>query len=312
MRSTRSLVRWLGGISAVVVLALVVSTLAFGRGATPVSAQTPGPTPVEIHAAHGTSYVPALEGKRPLFILALGSDARPGQSITGERSDSIHLIGIDLKTKAATLLGFPRDSWVSIPGHGTSKINDAMAFGGPNLMVATIEHLTGIRVDFWLLTSFTGMIRMVDNVGGITVDIPYAMHDRYSGANFGAGRHHLSGGQALALARNRHDTPRGDFSRSLNQGLLLRSALAELRKDFRDRPDILFTWLTTLWRNVKTDLSTRTLLDLGLTATQVSPSRVSNLVVPGTTGTVGSASVVFISSSAHAIYQDMRKDGVVG
>jgi LCP family protein required for cell wall assembly len=291
---------------------LVLSTLAFGRGGTPAPAQTIQPTPVEIHAAHGTSYVPALDGKRPLFILALGSDARPGQSVTGERADSIHLVGIDLKHQAATLLGFPRDSWVRIPGHGTSKINDAMTFGGPSLMVKTIEQLTGIRVDFWLLTSFDGLRNMVDAIGGVTVDIPYAMHDSYSGANFSKGRHHLSGGQALALSRNRHDTPRGDFSRSANQGLLLKSALAELRKDFRRRPIELFSWLTTLWRNVHSDLSARTLIDLALTATQVSPSRVRNLVVPGTTGTAGGASVVFISSSASSIYRDMRGDGVVG
>jgi anionic cell wall polymer biosynthesis LytR-Cps2A-Psr (LCP) family protein len=153
---------------------------------------------------------------------------------------------------------------------------------------------------------------MVDAIGGVTVDIPYAMHDSYSGANFSGGRHHLSGSQALALSRNRHDTPRGDFSRSANQGLLLRSTLVELRKDFRDRPAALFAWLTALWRNVQTDLSTRTLLDLALTATQVSPSRVRNLVVPGTTGMAGGASVVFISSSASSIYRDMRSDGVVG
>jgi anionic cell wall polymer biosynthesis LytR-Cps2A-Psr (LCP) family protein len=152
MTRTRSLTRWMAGGVTVVLLALVISTVALGRGGIPSPAQTPAPTPVEIHAAHGSSYVPALAGKRPVFILALGSDARPGQSITGERADSIHLIGIDLRTQAATILGFPRDSWVSIPGHGTSKINDGMVLGGPNLMVQTIEHLTGIRVDFWLLT----------------------------------------------------------------------------------------------------------------------------------------------------------------
>jgi len=269
-------------------------------------------SPIEIHAVHGSSFVPALEGKRPLFILALGSDARPGQPVAGERSDSIHLIGIDVKDHRATVLGFPRDSWVSIPGHGTSKINDAMAFGGPPLMVRTIEDLTGIRIDFWLLASFTGLIHMVDDVGGVTVNVPYPMHDVYSGANFHAGRQHLNGGQALALARNRHDTPRGDFSRSENQGLLMKSALTKLRRQFTDSPVVLFTWIVALWRNVQTDLSPATLLGLALTATQIPTSRVKNLVVPGTTGTVGTASVVFISGSARSIYADMRRDGVVG
>ena len=267
---------------------------------------------VEIHAAHGTTFVPALEGRRPLFILALGSDARPGQAIAGERADSIHIISVNLKTKRGAILGFPRDSWVPIPGHGTSKINNAMVYGGPDLMVRTIESLTGIRIDFWLLTSFRGLTRMVGGVGGITVNIPYAMHDSYSGANFSAGRHRLNGRQALALSRNRHDTPRGDFSRSENQGLLIKSALGELRKDFKKKPAGLFTWIASLWRNVKTDLPFTTLIALALTATHVSPANVRNVVVPGTSGTAGGASVVFISSSASSIYRDMRADGALG
>jgi LCP family protein required for cell wall assembly len=305
--------RLLAAMSALFVMALAVSiaiAVRGGGGAPPAhAAETPV---VEIHAAHGTSYIPALEGKRPLFILALGSDARPGETITRLRSDSIHLIGVDLVGKRATILGFPRDSWVPIPGHGTTKINNAMVYGGPDLMVQTIENLTGVKIDFWLLTSFQGLISMVNSIGGLNVNVPYAMHDSYSGANFHAGKQHLNGGQALALARNRHDTPLGDFSRSENQGLLLKSALAELRKDFETRPTLLFAWMAALWRNVKTDLSTKTLLDLALTATQVSPSKVKNLVVPGSAGFAGSASVVFISPSASSIYADMRGDGVIG
>ena len=88
--------------------------------------------PVRLYAAHGAaSLIPALRGERPLFILSLGSDARPGQDITRQRCDSIHLIGIDLATHRASILGFPRDSYVSIPGHGTNKINSAMSAGGP-------------------------------------------------------------------------------------------------------------------------------------------------------------------------------------
>ena len=312
-RPRSGLFRLMAAVSALFVMALAVSiaiAVRGGQGSAPAhAAETPI---VEIHAAHGTSYVPALEGKRPLFILALGSDARPGESITHLRADSIHLIGVDLKGKRGTILGFPRDSYVPIPGFGTSKINNATFYGGPDLMVRTVEGLTGVKIDFWLLTSFRGLISMVDSIGGLTVDVPYAMHDFYSGADFRAGKQHMNGGQALALARNRHDTPRGDFSRSENQGILLKSALAELRQDFDTRPSLLFTYLVALWRNVKTDLSTTTLLDLALTATQVSPSKVKNLVVPGSAGMAGSASVVFISPSASSIYADMRTDGVVG
>jgi polyisoprenyl-teichoic acid--peptidoglycan teichoic acid transferase len=301
----------IAGAMAVLLLAATAVTMGVRPGAQPAAA-APWAT-VEIHSAHGASFVPALKGHRALFILALGSDARPGQAIERERADSIHIIGVDRRRTHASILGFPRDSWVSIPGHGHGKINSAMVLGGPNLMVRTIESITGIRIDFWILTSFQGLTHMVDWIGGLAVNIPYPMHDRYSGANFNkAGPMHLRGRQALAFARNRHDTPRGDFSRSQNQGRLFMAALAQLGKQFKDDPAVLFTWISAGWRNIRTDLPAGTVLDLAITATQVRPSNVSNVVVPGTTGFQGSASVVYISGSARSIYADMRKDGLIG
>jgi LCP family protein required for cell wall assembly len=251
---------------------------------------------VEIHSAHGTSFVPALQGKRPLFILALGSDARPGQQVERERADSIHIIGVDVANHRATILGFPRDSWVPIPGHGTSKINTAMSFGGPRLLISTLENLTGIRI--------------VNRIGPLKVHVLQGMHDRYSGADFAPGIHKFRGDQALAFARDRHDVPQGDISRSANQGRLLQAALSKLRQDFAKDAASLFIWMATGWRNVHTDLSPATILDLALTATQIHPSQVNNLVVPSSTGSVGAQSVVFIQSGARTIYADMRADGI--
>jgi polyisoprenyl-teichoic acid--peptidoglycan teichoic acid transferase len=295
-------------LAALVLAAVLVAALRGPAG--PASAAT-GPA-VEIHSAHGASFLPALRGERPLFILALGSDARPGQSIERERADSIHIIGVNASRTRASILGFPRDSWVAIPGCGTNKINAAMTCGGPRRMVATLERLTGIHIDFWLLTSFQGLKSMVNAIGGVTVDVPYSMHDVYSGANLRAGRRHLKGWQALAMARNRHDTPNGDFSRSGNQGRLMVAGLAQMERDFRRDPTALFTYVAALWRQVRTDLSPATLVQLAMAATQVPPNRVRNVVVPGSAGSAGSASVVFLSGAARSIYADMRADGVIG
>jgi hypothetical protein len=90
------------------------------------------------------------------------------------------------------------------------------------------------------------------------------------------------------------------------------AALTQLHKVFDQNPGKLFEWIAVGWRSIRTDLSLGTLLDLALTATSVPSKNVKNLVVPGTTGSAGGASVVFISSSAKAIYADMRADGVVG
>jgi len=299
-------------LAAVVAVAVVATVTVQGLGATGRSGPARAADLFEIHSAHGASYVPALQGKRPLFILALGSDARPGQNVARQRADSIHIIGVDVRRRRATILGFPRDSWVHIPGHGTTKINTALTFGGPSLMVRTIESVTGIRIDFWMLTSFGGLVRMVNGVGGFKIYVPRAMRDRASGANFRKGTQRFNGREALAFSRDRHDVPGGDFGRSRNQGRLMLAALSELHKVFKDDPGRIFGWVALGWRNMRTNLGVGTLLDLALTAATISPKKVKNLLVPATNGRVGAASVVFISSSARRIYADMRKDGVVG
>ena len=301
----------LGGAALGVTL-LSVAVVTGMRGATPPARAASGPV-VLFHSAHGSSYIPALSGARPMFVLALGSDARPPTPIERSRSDSIHIIGIDLKNHRASVLGFPRDSWVDIPGHGMGKINTAMWMGGPQLIVATLENLTGITIDFWLLTNFSAFMRMVNDIGGLTVDIPIPLDDHDSGAHLPAGTRHVNGKDALAFARDRHDFPLGDISRSKNQGSILLAALSKLQTSFVKDPSVLFDWILIGWRRatLDTDLSVHTLLDLALTATQIPARSVNNLVVPSTTGTIGVASVVFISSSARSIYADMRNDGYV-
>src|SRR3972149_5878490 len=112
---------------------------------------------------------PPRNGPKPIFILVLGSDTRSKQlqAAVHSRCDSIHLIGINPKKEQATILGFPRDSWVDIEGYGKDKINDSMMFGGPELAVSTIEKLTGIHIDYFALTTFEGFKTAVTELGGV-------------------------------------------------------------------------------------------------------------------------------------------------
>ena len=295
---------------ALALSALTVWMVGAGLGTTPGATGAAAPL-LMLQAAHTAQFLPALDGKKPIFILTLGSDARPGQNILRERSDSIHIIGVNPAKHAASILGFPRDSFVPIPGHGTNKITSAMSLGGPPLTIKTIENLTGIHVDFFLITSFGGLRNMVDSIGGLTVDVPRPMHDSFSGANFNPGRHHFNGAQALAFARDRHDVPGGDLGRSANQGRLLLAALSEFHKDFVKNPSVVLEWMGAGLRNVQTDLSLQELLKLAFTAQKVNARKVKNVVVPGRAGTVGSGSVVFLSSSAKALYANMKKDGLI-
>jgi len=187
-----------------------------------------------------------------------------------------------------------------------------MTDGGPDLTVRTVEALTGIRIDFWILTSFQGLTNMVNAIGGLTVQVLQPMHDRFSGSNFNPGVHRFNGKQALSFARDRHSFLNGDLTRSQNQGRLLVSALAKLHAMVASNPANLLTWLAVGWRNVRTDLSVKTLFELALTAASIPTQDVNDLVVPATTGSVGSASVVFISPAAKRLFADMRTDGVAG
>jgi polyisoprenyl-teichoic acid--peptidoglycan teichoic acid transferase len=273
------------------------------------------PTPPLGHPVD-SSFLPSfadVRGKRAFFVLAIGSDARPGVCEPVERclADSIHLIGINPRRGGASILGFPRDSYVPIPGVGTQKINNALFAGGPELVVQTIEELVGVDVDTYFLTSFAGLKKMVNSVDGIEVEIPYAMSDASSGAVFDAGAQVLDGKQALAFSRNRKSTPNGDFSRSENQGLVMLGALQQFRKDVRRDPFSLFTWIVSGMEHIQTDLSAVDLFQLSMATLSVNPKKVVNRVTPGGIGLAGGASIVTLGGEADAVFADIADDGLL-
>ena len=265
---------------------------------------------LEIQQAHA-GYVPALDGSKPIFILFIGSGARPDESVEHSLADSIHIVSIVPAKHKAAILGIPRDSYVSIPGRGTAKINAAMFYGGPPLLVQTVESLTGIKMDYWALTTFWGFQAMINSIGGLTVDVPFAMQDSASGSNFEPGVQKLRGGEALAFARDRHSLPAGDFGRSEDAGRLLIAALAQFRKEFAKDPSRLLTWVAGGFRNMQTEAPLNDVLALAFTCSLVNPKHVENVVAPGTTGMAGGISIVNLSSQAQTIFNDMRKDGLV-
>jgi len=102
-----------------------------------------------------------------VWILAVGSDARPGEDMTHTRGDALQLVGMNTATGAATAIGIPRDSWVSIPGHGSNKINAALYFGGPQLLGQAVGNLVGIQPDYVFVSRFEFFEDMIVGVVGI-------------------------------------------------------------------------------------------------------------------------------------------------
>ena len=252
---------------------------------------------------------PGVASTGTTFILVIGSDARPGQSPAAARGDSLHIVGVNPDERVVSILGIPRDSFVPIPGVGTGKINEAL-LGGPDLMVRTVENLTGIAIDGYLLTGFAGFQELVNAVGGIGVDVPYRMHDPYSHADFGPGMTHMLGRDALAFSRDRHDVPGGDFGRSMNQGRFLIAALRQLEHDVARNPASLLGWVAAGARILRTDLSLAEMAELVLSMPSLDPGRVENRVVSGTGATVGGLSVVRLGPAARATFRDLAADAI--
>jgi LCP family protein required for cell wall assembly len=158
--------------------------------------------------------------------LLVGSDSRKGltrkQELSygtgrgqGRRTDTIML----LHTGAGPnlLMSIPRDSWVEVPGHGVTKINAAFAYGGPRLLVRTIERDTGIRVDDYVEIGFAGFVDVVDAVGGVRICPKSAMKDKLANLDIKAGCQQVDGKVALGYARSRHTSALGDIDRARHQ-----------------------------------------------------------------------------------------------
>jgi LCP family protein required for cell wall assembly len=249
--------------------------------------------------------------RRVVWVLCLGSDARPGQRVTGTRADAIQLVGLNLETGAGTLIGIPRDSYVDIAGHGRNKINAAMVFGGPRLMADSVGRLVGVRPDYVFTTGFDGFRAMVRAIDGVTVNSRFSFSDPVRPQGYKRGPNKLTPFQALIFGRIRHPLPRGDFDRSRNQQQLLRSILRKVRAHEAE-PGFMERGLLAAVGNMNTNLRPSELFRLAQAVTAIEPGRLRGCVVRGGTGSAGGASVVFPDvRQARRIGNDARRDGML-
>jgi LCP family protein required for cell wall assembly len=170
--------------------------------------------------------------------LIAGSDTRDGIS-RAERaslhlgaeganaSDSLMLL--HMGTGKPVLISIPRDSYVPIPGYGHNKINAALAFGGPTLLIETVEQVTGLHIDHYMGIGFGGLASVVNSVGGVRICVKTAIPpDSYSGfKGLAAGCHTLNGTQAIAFVRDRHSFATSDLQRIEDQRAFLSALLSK-------------------------------------------------------------------------------------
>jgi len=216
----------------------------------------------------------------PINLLLLGTDARIDEDIS--RTDAMILVHLDPRSDRISMLSFPRDLWVTIPGYGKNKINAAYPTGekrigpgyGAALAKATVGQLVGVPVQRFVLINFDGFKTLIDRLDGIYIDVPKAIDDpkypmdEYAGdmrtmkVHFDAGRQLMDGATALIYARTRHAD--SDFGRNQRQQQVLMAIFERIREQG------LLTQLTNLDEYtealrdyVRTDLSRSEMLQIG-------------------------------------------------
>ena len=164
------------------------------------------------------------QGTDRVTVLLMGADTRPEErGINRPRSDSIMLLMVDPTNHQASVLSIPRDLYVDIPGYGLNRVNTPYFFAGGPLAMETVQYNLGIRVNHYALIEFNVFVTLVDEIGGIDINVPKDIYDpSYPGANYSyepfyieAGLQHLDGATALKYVRTRHAD--SDFNRAERQ-----------------------------------------------------------------------------------------------
>ncbi len=238
-------------------------------------------------------------GAAPVTFLLVGTDSRGTADegiAAGGRSDAIMIARFSGDRQHAQLVSIPRDSWVDIPGHGMDKINAAYAFGGPSLLIQTVEQVTGVRIDHYVTIDFEGIIQVTDDLGG--VDVVVAETTSNGPYTFPAGVNHLDGDQTRWYLGQRYGLEGGDFDRVRRQQQFIEAVFSQLfSSGTLTDPGRLDAALLAVTSAVAVDdtLGNDDLLGLAYSLRDLRPENVDSFTAPVLgTGTEGAASVVYL------------------
>lgn len=248
----------------------------------------------------------------PMNLLIVGTDSREPND-GDARTDTLMLAHVTENRDHAYLTSIARDTWVPIPGHGTSKINAAYPLGGAPLLVDTVQEYTGVTIDHFVMIDFAGFESVVDSLGGVDMTVEKtikSIHEPFR--TFTAGTHHFTGAEALDWVRQRKQFADGDFSRQKHQQELIsavmdRATAAGILTD----PGRLNAFLQSTTSAITVDRS----FDLTQTALALRALRSSSLTYLTSpnkgVGTVGDQSVVLPDTEGAAkLYSAYTSDTV--
>jgi LCP family protein required for cell wall assembly len=228
-----------------------------------------------------TSSSKATKITEPFTILLMGVDSET-EGISGStfNGDSLMLITFNPKTLSTTIVSIPRDSYVPIAcftNQRKNKITHA-AWKGEECMINTIQNFLDVKIDYYVKINFKGVVKLVDTLGGVDINVPYNLCEQNSSRQWGAntiyitkGQQTLNGEQALAYSRNRHPNPgmcsskwtnytSNDFIRGEHQQEVV-TALLNKFKSVKNLNTV-YKLLDTISNNMTTNMSTDQILSL--------------------------------------------------
>ncbi|SDF66616.1 LCP family protein [Sporolituus thermophilus] len=219
-----------------------------------------------------------LAASHKINIAVLGVDER---SDDVGRSDTLFVVSVDPDSKDVALLSIPRDTRVKTPGHGWDKINHAYAEGGHQLTLRTLEELLGIPIDYYVLINFAGFYKIVDAVGGVTIDVEKRMYyeDPYDNLviDLKPGVQRMDGKTAIQYVRYRD--AEGDLGRIERQQKFIKAMLNEVTSP------LVITRVPSIIREVnsviKTDMTTAEMLNLAKLLNDAAKHGLKTDIVPG-------------------------------
>ncbi|SFA48999.1 transcriptional attenuator, LytR family [Parageobacillus thermantarcticus] len=245
-RKKKRWLRWIGGIAAVLLAGAGIFAYSIYHNVKQTAKQMY--EDVDWKSEKRDEEVSVKE-KTPISILLIGVDERKGDK---GRADSLIVMTVNPKKKSVEMVSVPRDTRTKIVGRGTQdKINHSYAFGGVEMTMATVEHFLDIPIDYYIKVNMESFRDIVDAVGGVTVDNPFAF--TYEGTHFPKGKITLDGEKALKYSRMRYDDPRGDFGRQDRQKQII-EAIIEKGASFSslaNYDDV----LAAIGKNIKTNLT---------------------------------------------------------
>ena len=219
----------------VLILAVLVGGVAaaakLSGGFVPMAAKVAGMLigPMQHKTTGGAGPLVRVQPKQPFSVLVLATESAPAYA-GPQLTDSMMVMSFDPQAKTASVLSVPRDLWVDIPGFGQQRINTALENVGVAGAELTVEQSIGVPIEYYAIVNYNTFTKLVDDVGGVNVDVPYAIDDscypnvaenQCTVLHIPAGEQHMDGATALEFSRDRHAFSDGDIQRQRDQQIVL-------------------------------------------------------------------------------------------